>query len=97
MSKLVGKEDFKHMRYPVHIIITALLMFYLGKSSFRNITLIPRAANNIKVSHTTISNWCKKFAPLFNNLSLELIPMLNFDSDEWHADETVVKISGHMF
>ena len=97
MSKLVGKEDFKRMRYPVHIIITALSMFYLGKSSFRNIALILRVANNIKVSHTTISNWCKKFAPLFNNLSLELIPMLNFDSDEWHADETVVKISGQKY
>ena len=97
MSRLVGKEDFKRMRYPVHIIITALSMFYLGKSSFRNIALILRVANNIKVSHTTISNWCKKFAPLFNNLSLELIPMLNFDSDEWHADETVVKISGQKY
>ncbi len=39
-----------------------------------------------------ISNWCKEFAPFFNNIALELIPMLNFDSDEWHADETVVKI-----
>lgn len=97
MSKLVGKEDFKRMRYPVHIIITALSMFYLGKSSFRNIALILRVANNVTVSHTTISNWCKKFAPLFNNLSLELMPMLNFDSDEWHADETVVKISGQKY
>ena len=94
MSKLFGKTDFKRMRYPVHIIISALSMFYLGKSSFRNIALILRITNNVKVSHTTISKWCKKFAPLFNNISLELMPMLNFDSDEWHADETVVKISG---
>ena len=92
MSKLTGKVDFKRMRYPVHIIITALSMFYLGKNSFRNIALILRTVYNIKVSHTTISNWCKKFAPLFNNISLELIPMLDFNSDEWHADETVVKI-----
>ncbi len=90
MSKLFGKTDFKRMRYPVHIIISALSMFYLGKSSFRNIALILRITNNVKVSHTTISNWWKKFAPLFNNISLELMPMLNFDSDERHADETVV-------
>ncbi|MDK2793875.1 MAG: putative transposase [Caldanaerobacter sp.] len=97
MSKLTGKVDFKRMRYPVHIIITALSMFYLGKNSFRNIALILRTVYNIKVSHTTISNWCKKFAPLFNNISLELIPMLDFNSDEWHADETVVKISGKKY
>lgn len=60
-------------------------MFYLGKNSFRNIAQILRVVNKLKVSHTTISNWCKKFAPYFNNIALELIPMLNFDSNEWHA------------
>ena len=85
------------MRYPVHIIISALSMFYLGKNSFRNISLILRIMHNISVSHTTISDWSKKFAPMFNNLALELIPMMNFDSDEWHADETVVKISGKKY
>lgn len=93
-SSLVGKSDFKGLRYPVQTVISALTMFYLGKSSFRNIALILRITSNINVSHTTISNWCKKFAPLFQNLSLELIPKLNFDSDEWHADETVIKVLG---
>ena len=94
MSKLSGKTDFKRMRYPVHVILTALSMFYLGKNSFRNIALILRTVMNIQVSHTTISNWCTKFAPLFQNIALELMPTLNFNSDEWHADETVVKIRG---
>lgn len=94
MTNLFGKTDFRRMRHPVHLIITALSMFYLGKNSFRNIALILRVAFNIKVSHTTISNWCKNFAPLFNSYSLQLMPSLNFDSDEWHTDETVVKING---
>ena len=71
MSKLVGKTDFKGMRYPVYLIINVLVMFYIGKNSFRNISLILRIVNNVKVSHTTVSNWCKKFAPLFHNLSLD--------------------------
>lgn len=33
-------------------------------------------------------------APLFQNIAIQLIPALNFNSDEWHADETVVKIQG---
>lgn len=94
MSLLAGKVDFKRMRYPVHIIITALSMFYLGKNSFRNIALILRLVFNVKVSHTTISNWCKSFAPMFDNIRLELISSLDFNSDEWHVDETVVKIRG---
>lgn len=94
MSTLFGKHNFKRMRHPVHLIISALCMFYLGKNSFRNISLILRTAFNIKVSHTTISNWCTRFAPLFDDMRLQLMPMLNFNSDEWHADETVVKIAG---
>ena len=97
MSKLFGKTDFKRMRYPVHVILTALSMFYLGKNSFRNIALILRTVMNVQVSHTTISNWCTRFAPMFQNIALQLIPALNFNSDEWHADETVVKIQGEKY
>lgn len=63
MSKLFGKTDFKWMRYPVHVILMALTMFYLDKNSFRNIALILRTVMNVQVSHTTISNWCTNFAP----------------------------------
>lgn len=94
MSRLFGKTDFKRMRYPIFLIITALTMFYLGKNSFRNISLILRVSFNVKVSHTTIANWCTKFAPLFDNQRLKLMPMLDLNSDEWHADETYVKIAG---
>ena len=94
MSALFGKTDFKRMRHPVFLIITALTMFYLGKNSFRNISLILRTAFNIKVSHTTVANWCTRFAPLFDNQRLRLLPMLDFNSDEWHTDETVVKVAG---
>ena len=94
MSALFGKTDFKRMRYPVFLIVTALSMFYLGKNSFRNISLILRTAFNIKVSHVTIANWCTRFAPLFDNMRLKLLPMLDLNSDEWHTDETVVKIAG---
>jgi len=94
MSTLFGKKDFKRMRYPVHLVITALSMFYLGKNSFRNISLILRTAFNIKVSHVTVSNWCTRFAPLFDNMRIKLLPLLDLNSDEWHADETVVKVAG---
>lgn len=94
MSTLFGKTDFKRMRYPIQTIISALSMFYLGKNSFRNIALILRITNGINVTHTTIANWCRNFAPMFHNFTLELMPMLDFNSDEWHADETVIKIQG---
>ena len=76
------------------MIVTALSVFFLGKNSFRNISLILRTDFNIKVSHTTISNWCANFAPMFGDMRIQLLPLLNLDSDERHTDETVVKIAG---
>ena len=81
MSKLSGKTDFKRMRYPVYVILTALSMFCLGQNSLRNIALILRTVMNIQVSHTTISNWCTKFAPLFQNIALELMDVSS--SPQW--------------
>ena len=94
MSMLVGKHDFKRMRHSVFLIFTALTMSFIGKSSSRNIALIFKMLYNIKVSHVTVADWCKKFAPLLDNIAVKLIPSMNFNSDEWHADETVVRIKG---
>ncbi len=94
MSNIFGKNDFKRMRHSLHLVITALVMFYIGGSSFRKIALTLRILYNIKISHVTISDWCKKFAPIFHTKMLTLMPAMDFNSDEWHADETVVKING---
>lgn len=67
----------------------ALSMFYLGKNS--SIVLILQTAMNIRLSHTTIANRYTRFAPLFQNIAIQLLLALDFKSDEWHADETVVK------
>ena len=97
MSNIIGKEDFKRMRHSIHLVITALTLFYIGGTSFRKISLMLKILYNIKVSHVTVSDWCKKFAPIFHSKMLTLMPAMNFDSDEWHADETVVKISGKKY
>ena len=97
MSNIFGKSNFKRMRHNIHLVITALTMFYIGGTSFRKIALMLEILYNIKVSHVTVSDWCKKFAPIFHSKMLTLMPAMNFDSDEWHADETVVKISGEKY
>jgi len=94
VSKLFGKNDLKRMRHSAFLIITVLYQFFIGKSSTRNISLILNQLYNIKVSHVTIADWCKKFAPIFDSISQKLITTMDFNSDEWHADETVVKING---
>jgi transposase-like protein/DNA-directed RNA polymerase subunit RPC12/RpoP len=53
--------------------------------------------NAIKVSHVTIASWAKMFAPLFQTIASNLQNSINLYSDEWHADETVIKINGKKY
>jgi len=94
LASALGKTDLMRMRHSAHIIFTVLSMYFFGKDSFRNISLLLLRLYNIKLSHVTVSKWCVKFAPIFHNLNLDFLPHMNFDSDEWHADETVIKIRG---
>jgi transposase-like protein len=51
--------------------------------------------HQIKVSHVTISKWIKRFAPVFKKIAADKLLGVNLcDSDEWHFDETYIKISG---
>ena len=66
MSNIIGKDNFKRMRHSLHLVITALTLFYIGGTSFRKITTMLEILYNIKVSHVAVSDWCKKFAPHFS-------------------------------
>jgi transposase-like protein/DNA-directed RNA polymerase subunit RPC12/RpoP len=96
-QNLFGKTNFKRMRFPLHVIITALNLFYLCNASTRKISQFLLINNGIKVSHVAIASWAKKFAPLFQNIASKLENSINLNSDEWHADETVVKINGKKY
>ncbi|QCX33330.1 IS6 family transposase [Caloramator sp. E03] len=90
-----GKTDFKRMRFPLFLILTALNLYYLNGSSTRRISQFFKLTYNVKVSHVTIASWCKKFAPIFLSIANKLTENLDLSaSDEWHADETVVFING---
>lgn len=94
---LFGKNIFKRMRYPLYVVITSLNMFYLCNASSRKISQFLYLNQNIKVSHVTIASWAKKFAPLFNSITSNFSSSINLNSDEWHADETIVKINGRKY
>ncbi|MDO4536215.1 MAG: IS6 family transposase, partial [Clostridium perfringens] len=52
---------------------------------------------NIKISHVTIASWTHKFAPFFKQKADSFKDQLNLQSDDWHADETVVFINGQKY
>lgn len=91
---LPGKTNFKGMRHAPHLIVMALYHYFHQQSSTRKVSTYLKDFYNVKVSHVTIADWTKKFAPLFKLKSEKILPDNLNHSDEWHVDETVVKIKG---
>ena len=58
MSNIISKDNFKRMRHSIHLVITALTLFYIGGTSFRKISTMLGILYNIKASHVTVSDWC---------------------------------------
>lgn len=99
-SKAIPLEQFtmKRMRYPFHVVLRALILYFIGNSTLRKVAEIFRLTHNIEVSHVTISKWCKRFAPALLAAAEPYKKQVNLsDSDEWHFDETYVKIKGKWY
>lgn len=92
------RKIFSGYRFNLHTIIMSISMYYSLKASTRAISTFLFDYMNIKVSHVTISKWIKTFDIYFKTIGDELSKDLYLgDSDEWHADETIVKIAGEKF
>lgn len=96
-NKLIGASSMKGIRFPLHIIITALTLYFLNNSSTRAISQFLLTTSGIKVSHVTIASWTHKFAPFFKQKADHFKSQLDLQSDDWHADETVVFINGQRY
>lgn len=49
---------------------------------------------NIKISHVSIYKWIKSFGGIFKDIVSKYTPQNLNLSDEWHLDETIIKIKG---
>lgn len=94
---LPGKFNFKGMRYSPYVIRMALYFYFLHEASTREVSQFLRDFHNIQVSHVTIASWTKKFAPMFKLKADNLKPKQLNHSNQWHADETVVKLNGQKY
>ena len=91
---LPGVHSFKRFRTPPHIIYQALFLYFDGNLSTRAISRFLKASIHFSVSHVSIHYWTKAFAPWFHAVSSAFMASLDLSSDEWHADETFIKIKG---
>ncbi|WP_051130925.1 DDE-type integrase/transposase/recombinase [Fusobacterium ulcerans] len=56
-----------------------------------------RSIASIKISHVAIYKWVKGFDSIFKEIVSKYTPKNLGSSDEWHVDETVIKIAGKRY
>lgn len=87
----------KGMRFSLNTILTSLTLCFLNNTSTRDVSQFLLVTSNIKVSHVTIASWTNKFAPFFKSKADKFKESLDLQSDDWHADETLLFIDGERY
>ena len=69
-------------------------LYFQSSRSLRQIQWFLYSHCCIAVFHVTIYRWIRRFTPFFKAVSNPLLQTANLQSNEWHADETFMKIRG---
>jgi transposase-like protein len=84
------KTGFKGMKNRSDVIAASLDLYYRGLS-LRQIVQHLETSYKIKISHSSIYYWIKKYVELITSYLQGL--NVNF-SERWHCDETILKVNG---
>lgn len=85
-----ARTGFEGMHGQALAILISLDLYYRGLS-LRQIAEHLQSVYNISISHGTIYGWIKRYVSIVSKYMSKLNPRT---SDRWHADDTVVRVSG---
>ena len=89
-ATFLDNDNFDGMRTQKHVIAVAI-GFYFDGMSVRKIQEQIRYIFKVDVSQVTIHNWITKYS----NLVYDYVSSLKVEfGDNWHVDETAIKIKG---
>ena len=86
---ILGENRFRKMRNDPRIIVEAIEMVFYGMT-YRNIAKFIRSNKGVKITHTTIINWFKKYTKLMNEYVKSIISP--FTSEVLSVDEMVLNV-----
>lgn len=93
MKWLMNLNLLKPLISKINIVIDALYLHFKNSSTTGSIAKSKR----FKIFHVAIYKWIKGFEIIFKEIvSTYMLKNLN-SSDEWHVDETVIKIPGKRY
>lgn len=83
-------EDIRENKASVEIVVKSMDMYMKGES-YRAIANSLKQFHNLKVNHTSIIRWVKKYIKVIDEYTKQFTPNV---SDRWHTDEQFIKVSG---
>ena len=86
---ILGENGFRKMKNDPRLIVDAIEMVFYGMT-YRNIAKFIRSSRGVKITHTTIINWFKKYTKLINEYVKGIISP--FTSEVWGVDEMVLNV-----
>jgi transposase-like protein len=88
--RFVNRTAFKWMRTKAKVIACALDLFFRGLS-LRQVQQHLEDLYEIKVTHSTIYNWLRKYVTIVSEFVEKTQARA---SERWHADETLIRVKG---
>lgn len=85
-------DGFKKAKFTPEIITACLDLYFKGTST-RKIVDHLMLFNGLKIHHTTILKWVKKYTQVINEYVSTLQPDVG---ETWHADEMMIKANGDL-
>lgn len=68
-------------------------LYFDSPSSLRQVQRAITKLYSIYISHVSIYNWIRHFSHIFKDISNFFLSNANLYSDQWHIDETYIKIN----
>lgn len=88
--RFVNRTAFKWMRTKARVIASSLDLYFRGLS-LRQVQQHLEDSYEIKVTHSTIYNWLRKYVTIVSGF-VENAQVKT--SERWHADETLIRVKG---
>lgn len=86
---ILGENGFRKMKNDPQLITESLNLFFCGMS-FRGIAHHLKETRNLRITHVTVLNWCRKYMGIIREYVDSILPPSV--SEVWSIDEMVLNV-----
>ena len=86
---ILGEDGFRKMKNDPRLIVETLYLVFRGMT-YRHVAKFLKETKGLRITHTTVMNWFKKYTNLINEYVKGILPP--FASETWSVDEMILNV-----